>query len=545
MEDKLLIPVLYENTNTPLLLETVSDVTFALETCQFIKGGTHVKNRNIISEFVKNCEEPITVNCSFSDKVKDLFPAEMWDKVRCTDSYFKSNVDKPCISMDLDNTKSMTQALADAVNRQALSIHERYKNNELCYEELREEWSELCDTVKQCDSSISSNGFGPITLELSLLSDFMYLYCSSNDKEKSHKEVIPLCTYLVGKLKFVDKCGLLLCDTFDALYEDCDDINIKDGLGKICNSIFNGEKCPVIESEVPELKLTTNLDSITNVNRSLLKMSGLTLSSPVQQCCTSGNENLMAIDGELSGESVDISNIKYGSSLDLATMEDLFEAGLLDKNNIFSCDLLDDTAYIRSHYNVCSLLVKSKKTNAILSLCLANTEGLMGTVQNLKGCGDTSLAIYGVVHDPKTAVEESASVNIDSDGTMRIEKNVFESNPMDNYANIHQQIVIANKSQSAEDMKVLLAVILHNSLDYERLYYKMKRKGNTKKIKQYEKARMFFKNDFAQYYPRYLEMADENDFLQYYRDSGLGVKEYSISTDNISGVKKIIKSIIR
>lgn len=548
MEDKL-IPVLYEDTNVPMLLETVTDIVRAIESFRFIKGSNTVKNRNIIFNAVQESEGNIIVDTSLSSKIMDQFPSEMWDKITIHNNpnpYFKETLTQIPICMDMTSNERFVDALAQSISSTCKDIFHRALTNELSEEDLMNEWNYLRNEIEYCDRAISYSSFGPISGECSLVDSFSLAYIYM-DKIEDEGALYDLCLYLRKTLVAVPEYALV---PLMIIHKRNENAAIKEEIERQCRLII--DKVEVVGEAsfdgIPDVTTTEPIENVVNSIKTSLAMSGLKPDKSLIKCHCEDDDKpfINGIIEELTGQELTTKMLASGQ-YEFASLDEIFADGLLHTNDIYECKGSNRTIYLIYYQGGFGVLMKGAKRPIVVSLIDNGSPNR--TVNNLKGIGPKALTVIGIPKGIRKEildeiVKESASINIGHDGTINVKKNIFESNPMDNYANLHQQLLIAHKSQSTEDMKVVLAVILYNSLDAERIYYKLKKK-NSKKAKLYEKARMFYKNDFAQYYPKYLKYADENDFIQYYRDSGLGVKEYNITTDNITGIKKIINTILK
>lgn len=153
-----------------------------------------------------------------------------------------------------------------------------------------------------------------------------------------------------------------------------------------------------------------------------------------------------------------------------------------------------------------------------------------------------------------TAVTESVSYDIDDtcltegiDVTAEGDV-IFTFSPkktfMDQYAENHRLLVENSKNGNYESMKTNLAFLFAMISVIEREYIYGNKKVNSKKLEDAKKARTFAYNDFNTYMKQVQQHDKDFDFTSYYVEKGYDKLIFTVSQDNIKGIKKLFNQLL-
>lgn len=115
---------------------------------------------------------------------------------------------------------------------------------------------------------------------------------------------------------------------------------------------------------------------------------------------------------------------------------------------------------------------------------------------------------------------------------------------MDQYAENHRLLVENSKNGNYESMKTNLAFLFAMISVIERDYIYGNKKVNSKKLEDAKKARTFAYNDFNTYMKQVQNHDKDFDFTEYYVEKGYDKLIFTVSQDNIKGIKKLFNQLL-
>jgi hypothetical protein len=134
--------------------------------------------------------------------------------------------------------------------------------------------------------------------------------------------------------------------------------------------------------------------------------------------------------------------------------------------------------------------------------------------------------------------------NIDKDGSVKFSFSK-KTRYMDLYDKTHKQIIVNWDNKNVEGLKQNLAFLFSIIIDIERKYIHDKQSKADETIKADAiKARMFAMNDFKTYMKKLKTLDPNFDFTKYYESKEYDKITFTISPDNILGVKKLFQLIM-
>lgn len=114
---------------------------------------------------------------------------------------------------------------------------------------------------------------------------------------------------------------------------------------------------------------------------------------------------------------------------------------------------------------------------------------------------------------------------------------------MDQYAENHRLLVENSKVGNYEAMKTNLAFLFAMISIIERDYIYSKKKIKDSKLADAKKARTFAYNDFNTYLKQVQQHERGFDFTKYYQEQGYDTLTFTVSNDNIQGIRKLFNQI--
>lgn len=115
---------------------------------------------------------------------------------------------------------------------------------------------------------------------------------------------------------------------------------------------------------------------------------------------------------------------------------------------------------------------------------------------------------------------------------------------MDQYAENHRMLVENEKNGNYEAMKTNLAFLFAMISVIERDYIYGKKKVKSSKLEDAKKARTFAYNDFNTYMRKLQKVEKGFDFTSYYHEKGYDTMIFTVSPDNIQGIKKLFNQVM-
>lgn len=114
---------------------------------------------------------------------------------------------------------------------------------------------------------------------------------------------------------------------------------------------------------------------------------------------------------------------------------------------------------------------------------------------------------------------------------------------MDQYAENHRLLVENSKVGNYDAMKTNLAFLFAMISVIERDYIYSKKKVKDSKLADAKKARTFAYNDFNTYLKQVQQNERGFDFTKYYQEQGYDKLTFTVSNDNIQGIRKLFNQI--
>lgn len=531
------IPLLLESANIPIFLETNADIARAIDLYPYLRGSK-MQMKNAICNALKNSEGKI--ECCPCDELLSFIPEKHRDKIIRTlgNPYVNTIFPNDVISLDVMG-KELRDELITSIEY-AANIFNR-QDEEWTLEDRVSSWHWLRCEMKRCDKAINYGTPTLLSVQNSAVDD-----------------------YVKG-----------LMDRDNNITIDNQDIN------RIKELVMLNNNCRKY-CAIPVMVLSKYAKSIGNpISQDLLVLAsdiltnssfGEYFSKPISECKTMEemrNQHKAIFNLELQPKNC---TKHYTNNPDRLVVNELIRIleetpnvkglkkyspnygivnplSLIAINNMNGVELyrVKGRNYIVADNGVKSgILIESGKGIKLFVLECGGTI-LTDVLENLTSCGNNQAkaTIVELPSYPLKTVTEAVKVDIDKDGNVNIKTDRFNK-PMDNYSNLHTQMIASAASGNTDDMKMVLAAIMYNITEYDRKYHKLKAKGKeSTRLKDITKARMFLKNDFARYYPMYLKNADENDFISFYSTMDYDKRSYTLSTDSIIGIKRIISTILR
>ena len=135
-------------------------------------------------------------------------------------------------------------------------------------------------------------------------------------------------------------------------------------------------------------------------------------------------------------------------------------------------------------------------------------------------------------------------IHITKDGSVSWDIS-HSKNYMDKYSECHKMLVANDKVGNTESMKQNLAFMFSLITVIENKYmYDYKMDKNSNEYKDAIKARAFAMNDFKTYYKKLNQKEKNFDFSKYYTENGYDKSIYTLTTDTIKGIKKLLRTIL-
>ncbi len=534
------IPLLFENAVSPIMLETGIDLSKAINIHPFMRSNRMEARTAIIKALKLYDGHPI--ECYDDGEIFDKIPSDCKHKLNIVGTYTLPTdefIDSSFMKFDMLNGARLDEQMISSFNDECMKI---YTKRELMSKEMLINVNlKLLETIKHCDA-INNHGFlSHIYNEAAYVNDVIN---SIIEIKVVQEDIRPIISNVCSRLKYLKAYVFIMIAIFEAEYKERDMGDLVYELSDIAILLKSGSDINTTKDVRLAFTCSDRLELVRKQNTSILSMTELWEEKMKMYTSEYGKEYVNNTIMELQ-DSISLKGLNYLSNgSKFASLEDLLISGYPFKYDVYKCRTAEgDYAYLMDRDGcVCLIVIDRKGERSCIHVC--HLEQLEHHTINNLCCFERNNKPFKRSDLMTSAMMEAASLDINKRGDITIKQDRFIS-PMDNYANLHEQLVLANNSKNPEEMKVVLSAMLYNLTKLDKDYHELKnRKSESSKFKEIQRARMFFRNDFAQYYPKYLKYETEPDFINYYGDMGLNNKEYTITADKVRGVKNLISAVI-